>query len=112
MTDKEREKYEEYLSKATSVFEFGCGGTTILTASFANISSIHSVDSVLNWINKVDKNLNVGREKVTFHHIDINAYENQWGEPKDDSKLEFWPDYSSALKICWEARCDIDRTEI
>ncbi len=66
-------------------------------ASLPNIKTIHSVDSTIEWINQAQKDNNV-KEKVTFHYVDINADPHNWGQPKDESKIQAWPNYSSALQ--------------
>ncbi len=53
MSPPEIGKFKEYLSESADVFEFGCGGSTVLISHLKNIKNLHSVDSDSNWINKV-----------------------------------------------------------
>ena len=85
---------QTYLLKSENVFEFGCGGSTIFISNNQNIKNIHSVDSDIDWINKVKEDL---PKKTKLRYIDINADSHNWGHPKDHSKIDDWPKYSSAL---------------
>tara|TARA_R110002020_G_scaffold70186_1_gene182207 strand:+ start:29481 stop:30134 length:654 start_codon:yes stop_codon:yes gene_type:complete len=85
---------QTYLLKVKSVFEFGCGGSTTFISENKNIKKIHSVDSDINWINVIKKSC---PKKTKLHYVDINANPVNWGHPKDYSKIENWPKYSSGL---------------
>lgn len=66
--------------------EFGMGGSTLLAKEYAE--RICSVESNADWIAKVGMNA---------VYVDINADPDNWGWPKDESKRENWPQYSSGL---------------
>lgn len=83
--------------RISTLFEFGCGGSTVFAASFTNVKTIHSVDSSLEWINRIKKDATT-RKKTKFYYIDINSDNERWGYPKDNSKVKMWSQYSSALK--------------
>ncbi len=87
-------KFKEYLQKSTDVFEFGCGGSTVLISHLENIKNLHSVDSDLNWINKIKEKV---KKNVVFHFVNIGEL-TYWGHPKDESQKTEWPKYSNVLK--------------
>lgn len=93
MTPEEVKLFHTYLSKASVYFEYGCGGSTVLADSYTNISKIYSVESDQNWIANVK--LNLANSKSQFFYIDLNA--GAWGRPKDESKKDNWPTYSSQM---------------
>ena len=94
MTDDEIAKLKEYANKSNDIFEFGCGGSTVLISHLKNIKNLHSVDSDLNWINKVKEKV---KENVVFHFVNIGEI-GDWGHPKDESQKAEWPKYSNTLK--------------
>ena len=94
MEEVEQEKLKEYLVQCEKVFEFGCGGSTVLMSGMENIKTIHSVESDKNWVSAVKKQVG-GR--VNFHFVDINTAPGLWGHPKDKSKISEWPNYSGVL---------------
>jgi hypothetical protein len=95
MGKNEVDLFKNYLSKANSYFEFGCGGSTILADSYNNIQNIISVDSCLSWIELTKSNIT--SNKVSFMQIDINADCNRWGIPKDKSLVENWIKYPTSI---------------
>jgi len=80
-------------------FEWGCGGTTARASLYTNICDITSVDSSQQWINKVSSNPIVKNKQVNYIYIDINADDNNWGKPKNKSKISEWPKYSQAVNL-------------
>ncbi len=94
MSPPEIGKFKEYLRESTNVFEFGCGGSTVLISHLKNIKTLHSVDSDLNWINKVKEEV---KENVVFHFVNIGKLAD-WGHPKNKYQKSKWPKYSNVLK--------------
>jgi hypothetical protein len=95
MNDIEIELFKKHLSCSKSYFEYGCGGSTVLADSYENITLAVSVDSSLDWINKVKAEIK--SNKVEFFHIDINAEDQNWGVPKDKSKIDNWVLYPKSI---------------
>lgn len=93
MSPSEIHLFKNYLSKSKLYFEYGCGGSTILADSYSNIESIVSVDSSIDWIEKIKEQTS----KVSFFYVDINADSKNWGHPKDKSKIENWALYPSVI---------------
>ena len=94
MKNSEISFLQTYLLESENVFEFGCGSSTIFISNNENIKNIHSVDSNIDWINKIKENL---PKKTKLHYVDINADPDNWGHPLDHSKIDDWPKYSSVL---------------
>lgn len=89
--------YKKYLEKSKSYFEFGSGGSTCLAVRLG-VPSIVSVESDINWINKL---LSIPTVKsysgLRFIYMDIDADPNNWGYPKTTNKLVNWHHYSRAI---------------
>ena len=96
MTTKEIDLFKNYVSKASSYFEYGCGGSTVLANSYPNIKSMVSVDSCLEWIIKTKEQMS-DNKKVNFHYIDINGNCAGWGAPMDNSKMSDWVKYPNSI---------------
>lgn len=108
MNPDEIELLKKYFSRATNYFEFGCGGSTVLASQYQNIKSITSVESNIEWVDKVKgllKPLEVSNgssdqlfnDRFSYYYIDINANPKDWGRPKDKSKIENWHKYPEAI---------------
>lgn len=96
MTTKEINLLKSYVSNASSYFEYGCGGSTVLVNSYPNIKRIVSVDSCLEWIEKT-KQQTYNAPKVNFYYIDINGNCMGWGAPIDNSKKSDWIKYPNII---------------
>ena len=51
--------FYKYLDNAENYFEYGSGGSTYQALIRDNIKSIYSVESDIDWINKVNNNINL-----------------------------------------------------
>ena len=71
--------YYNYLNKANVYFEFGSGGSTYQACMKLNIKKVYSVESDLNWYNKVKKIIN--SNKLSSILVDLNCEPNKWGNP-------------------------------
>jgi hypothetical protein len=87
--------FTAYLKESKSYFEFGSGGSTCLAVQLG-IPSIVSVESDINWINKL-RTFQVVKDKVQFHYIDIDANPDNWGYPKTLNKISNWHYYSGVI---------------
>jgi hypothetical protein len=96
MTTKEIDLFKNYVSKASSYFEYGCGGSTVLANSYPNIKSIVSIDSCSEWIEKTKLQIS-NTAKVNFYYVDINGNCTGWGAPIDNSKKSDWIKYPSSI---------------
>jgi len=96
MKPQEIHLFKKYISNASTYFEYGCGGSTILVDSYSNIKRIVSVDSCFDWIEKTQKQIS-DANKVNFIYIDINANCKKWGNPRDKSKILDWIKYPNSI---------------
>lgn len=96
MIKKEIDLLKNYISNASSYFEYGCGGSTVLVNSYSNIKYMVSIDSCSEWIDKTKQQIS-DASKLNFHYIDINGNCSNWGSPIDDSKISDWIKYPSSI---------------
>tara|TARA_A100001015_G_scaffold28367_2_gene31516 strand:+ start:1786 stop:6273 length:4488 start_codon:yes stop_codon:yes gene_type:complete len=90
MTRPEQELLARMYANAESVFEWGMGSSTLIAAHVGN-KRLTAVDSAPTWVDKVRGMLN--RPTYMFRHADIGPV-IQFGNPKDQSRKDQWPDYS------------------
>ena len=83
------------LAKAKSYYEFGCGGSTLLSCEYNQLETIISVDTSLEWINLTKEK--VSDKRVQFVYIDINADPHNWGQPRDESMKDNWINYPLSI---------------
>jgi hypothetical protein len=75
--------------------EFGCGGTTVLAHSMG-CPSIITIDSSLEWLEKV-KNACIPNERTRIKTIHVNIGPlKELGYPKDDKGTSLWETYHSS----------------
>ena len=85
MSDDEIACYRRHLARASSVVEFGVGGSTVLAAEIP-VGTLHAIDSDPAWIDAVTKHPAVQRliddGRAFFFHANIGAV-GAWGKPTD-----------------------------
>ena len=91
--------------------EFGMGGSTLLALE-SGVRDIVSVESNDDWIKHVENDPNVRNyvnqgARLQTVYVDIASDPNNWGMPRDQSKRENWPLYSSALDGKLNATFDV-----
>lgn len=96
MTVKEVDSLKSYASNASSYFEYGCGGSTVLVNSYSNIKRMVSIDSCSEWIEKTKQHIS-NASKLSFYYIDINGNCTGWGAPMDNSKMSDWIKYPHSI---------------
>jgi hypothetical protein len=91
--------FKQQLLRGGDYFEFGMGGSTFLAAMEPTITSIHAVESNMDWIAGLTTNavIRAVLPKMTFHYVDINANPKDWGRPKDQSRVHNFPRYSAQI---------------
>lgn len=92
----DKKMYYKYLDKATHYFEFGSGGSTYNASKKKNIIWIRSVESDLDWYNKILKKVE-DKNYVKIIYCDVKAKPNNLGRPGKDSKLEDCINYSDQI---------------
>jgi hypothetical protein len=87
--------YYKYLNNAINYFEFGSGGSTYQALRRNNIQKVYSVESDVEWYNKVRKNIK--SNKLFFLLVDLKCLPKNWGNPGKTSKQEDWIKYSNSI---------------
>lgn len=97
MESDERCLFENVLKCASSYLEFGAGGSTCLAAS-TSLSSIISVDSSRDWLDRVQSACKgfAASERLKLVHVDIGEL-GEWGAPKNHLRRSSWPLYHSSV---------------
>mmetsp|Transcript_12504 Transcript_12504/g.18739 ORF Transcript_12504/g.18739 Transcript_12504/m.18739 type:complete len:267 (+) Transcript_12504:23-823(+) len=105
MSTNERDLMANMLRNARIYYEFGCGGSTLLSARVARepnstLKLINSADSSLPWIEKL-KNDSVlsqltNSDQLALHHVDIGEIGN-WGHPSSRKNMTSWKKYSETI---------------
>ena len=85
--------FYKYLDKANVYFEFGSGGSTYQASIRNNIKSIYSVESDIEWYNKI-KNM-IPTCNIIYN--EMNCKQNTWGTPGVNSTKEQWINYSNQI---------------
>jgi hypothetical protein len=96
MTDPEIGVLQECFSKATSLVEFGSGGSTLLAVSSKSLRRIWSVESDPGWISRLQARPEVVAavkdERLQLQHVDIGPTGDH-GAPSDGASQAQWPAY-------------------
>jgi protein O-GlcNAc transferase len=75
--------FYKYLDKATVYFEYGSGGSTYQANIRKNISKIYSVESDIEWLNKLKHKINSDKLVLFYNEMDVRP--NTLGYPGKDS---------------------------
>lgn len=92
MSEAERILFVSFLSCSQNYLEFGSGASTLLASKLVG-GRVWSVDSSLEWHERVKQDGSFVPEKTTLHYVDIGPV-GDWGWPKDTSNAEAFPRYS------------------
>lgn len=93
MEPREIELFNEYVTRATHYFEWGCGGSTYYVALCPTVQTILSIENDIQWA--VDMQTKVPRALIKY----VNTGPvNPGGGPKDDRKKLDWHEYYDAIK--------------
>jgi hypothetical protein len=100
MTDAEIGVLRECFSKATSLVEFGSGGSTLLAVGSQSLRRIWSVECDPVWIAKLRGLRAVTRAehdaRLHLIHADIGPT-GDYGVPLDEAARTRWPDYHQGV---------------
>jgi len=86
--------FYKYLDKSNIYFEYGSGGSTYQASIRDNIKLIYSVESDLNWYNKLNQLL-INNNKVNLIYNDLFVGMNKWGNPGKDCTYDQLKSYSN-----------------
>jgi hypothetical protein len=95
MTPKEIDLLSSFLKCTSNYLEFGAGGSTVLAASLVR-GHVWSVDSSVEWLEKVEQAVDRSTEKLSCHHVDIGPV-GLWGYPLNHSLRSKFPEYYSRI---------------
>ena len=88
-----------YLAGATTVLEFGIGGSTAMAAETPGLRLV-GVESHPNWIARCLRDPRVAamqdEGRLRLHHVDIGPVK-QWGYPRDRSHVRQWSRYARTI---------------
>lgn len=94
--ENDKKLFYKYLDNATNYLEFGSGGSTVQAALRQNIKRIVTVESDIEWINKI-KELITSDDKIEYKFIDLKPVPNTWGYPGPNSTNEDKIQYSNII---------------
>jgi len=88
--------FYKFLDKATVYFEYGTGGSTYQANIRNNIIKIYSVESDIQWLNKLQQQIRSG--KVVFLYNEMDAQPNKCGYPGENSTPTQMINYSNHIR--------------
>jgi hypothetical protein len=100
MSDAEAGVLRECFSKATSLVEFGSGGSTLLAARSPSLRRIWSVESDPAWVARLNAEPEVAAAvqsgRLHLHPVDIGPV-GGYGFPRDETCRDRWPSYYESV---------------
>ena len=96
MGKKDLIMFYKYLDKCSVYFEYGSGGSTYQASNRENIIKLYSVESDVQWQNKLKEN--VKSNKITYFLNDMDTKPNTWGNPGPNCTQEQQKKYSNYMK--------------
>ena len=107
LANNDKIMFYKYLDKANVYFEYGSGGSTYQANIRSNITKIYSVESDIQWINKIKGNID--SSKVNFFFNEMDTQPNTGGNPGSNSTDTQWINYSNHMrKLTKDEQKDID----
>lgn len=95
--------FYRYLDKANVYFEFGAGGSTYQASIRKNIEKIYTVESDIEWVNKLKENIEIN--KINFLYVEMNTKPNTWGYPGNDCSNIQKINYSNQIRNINDEEC-------
>jgi hypothetical protein len=98
-SSNDKEMFYKYLNNSTYYLEYGNGGSTFQASIRNDIKKIISVESDIDWFNKLKEIISTpDEERFNFHYIDMKTLPNTWGYPGPNSNQNDWIKYSNIVK--------------
>jgi len=88
--------FYKYLDKSTKYFEFGSGGSTYQASIRNNIKQIYSIESDLEWHNKL-KEIFKDKNHINLIYNEMDTKSNTWGYPGPNSTEDQKINYSNQI---------------
>jgi hypothetical protein len=98
--------FYKYLNNCVTYFEYGSGGSTYQSYFRNNIKKIYSVESDLDWHNKLKTELINNDNKIDFIYSELNSIPNTWGYPGPNCSENQMINYSNQIVLL-----DIDKIQ-
>lgn len=98
MAKNDIDLFYKYLDNSKIYFEFGSGGSTYQASIRNNIQTIYSVESDLEWHNKL-KTILKDKNNIKFIYNEMNTIPNSWGNPGPNSTNEQKKNYSNQILL-------------
>ena len=92
--------FYKYLNNTKIYVEYGSGGSTYQASIRSNILKIYTVESDLEWINNLKKN--IINNNITFLFNDMSTEPNTWGYPGQNCTKQQCINYSSQIYNIYE----------
>ena len=96
-SENDKVMFYKYLDKATTYFEYGSGGSTYQASLRQNILTIYSVESDLEWYNKLKKIVKGDNIKLIYN--EMGTLPNTYGNPGPTSTNAQRINYSEQIKL-------------
>jgi len=101
------EMFYRYLKKINIYFEYGSGGSTYQASILNNIKKIYSVESDIQWQNKLKQTIKNPNTVYIFNEMDTQPY--SWGNPGKNATNIQKINYSNQItKLSKEQQGSID----
>jgi hypothetical protein len=79
LDSNDTEMFYRYLKNITIYFEYGSGGSTYQASILNNIKKIYSVESDIQWQNKLKQTIT--NPNINYMYNEMNTSPNTWGSP-------------------------------
>lgn len=107
LSENDKKMFYSYLDKIQFYFEYGSGGSTYQASIRNQIHEIYSVESDMEWQNKLKATIN----RINVHYIfnEMDSRPNSWGHPGKNATDAQKINYSSHMaKLDKEKQKKID----
>ena len=95
LKDNDKLMFYKLLDKATVYFEYGCGGSTYQANIRNNIVKIYSVESDMEWIERLKQQIK--SDKVVFLYNEMDTRPKTHGNPGENSTVAQRIEYSNKI---------------
>jgi len=103
----DKEMFYRYLKNINVYFEYGSGGSTYQASILSNIKKIYSVESDVEWQNKLKQTITA--RNIHYKYNEMDTQPNTWGYPGKNSTKAQKINYSSHIrKLSKEEQNSID----
>jgi hypothetical protein len=94
--ENDKQMFYKYIDTANYYFEYGSGGSTYQSSIRNNVKQIFSVESDLEWHNKL-KTILKDKNHIRFIYNEMDVEPNTWGTPGKNSTADQQKNYSNQI---------------